>query len=411
MKNTRAASRADGNRLSPAFYPFLAMISCFSMVQLVHNTFLSTYTLAATGSTQNVQIFNILLAACQPVAMVAAVAMVRRVSALRAQQLGLLLIVLINVYLFVAVDRAAEHIFAVSVVQSTANGFYFTTYACQFVSYTANENRDRASGLANLVTNVLSLLFSLGSSVLFGVYPGGAGYRILFLVAFAVSVAALALSFRLEPLRGEESGCTMYYLYAHRVFWRNRWACASLLVSTLDGMRAGVMAFFLNVLLYSMVDSEALVGVNTLITTLCSIVAFAIYARAVGVHRRYRSAQWSIFAMLLATLGLMAWMDPVSIMAYSAINAFMLPFYSTPLLNVYWTVLEKLPELEKCRAETHAAREVYYGLGRVAGVALTMLLPATGVGAAMALLCLMGAQYLGLYLSRGVMRDLDQIPL
>ena len=30
--------------------------------------------------------------------------------------------------------------------------------------------------------------------------------------------------------------------------------------------------------------------------------------------------------MLLATLGLMAWMDPVSIMAYSAINAFMLPF-------------------------------------------------------------------------------------
>ena len=29
----------------------------------------------------------------------------------------------------------------------------------------------------------------------------------------------------------------------------------------------------------------------------------------------------------------------------------------------------------------------------------------------MALLCLMGAQYLGLYLSRGVMRDLDQIPL
>ena len=118
--------------------------------------------------------------------------------------------------------------------------------------------------------------FPLGSSVLFGVYPGGTGYRILFLVAFAVSVAALALILSPGTPAGEESGRTMYYLYAHRVFWRNRWACASLLVSTLDGMRAGVMAFFLNVLLYSMVDSEALVGVNTLITTLCSIVAFAI---------------------------------------------------------------------------------------------------------------------------------------
>jgi hypothetical protein len=73
------------------------------------------------------------------------------------------------------------------------------------------------------------------------------------------------------------------------------------------------------------------------------------------------------------------------------------------LINVYWTMLEKLPELRCCRPKTHAAREVYYGFGRVIGVLLTMVLPATGAGAAKMLLCLIATQHLGLYLSKSIM--------
>ena len=156
MKKLPNTASKERSRLSREFYPFLIMISCFSLLQLVYSTFLSTYTLAATGSARNVKIFNIILAACQPVSMIAAVVMIRRVSAIRTQQLGLVLIVLVNVYLFVDVENAANNIYWVSAVQSIANGFYFTTYACQYVSYTTNENRDRAAGLTNLVTNALS---------------------------------------------------------------------------------------------------------------------------------------------------------------------------------------------------------------------------------------------------------------
>ena len=44
-------------------------------------------------------------------------------------------------------------------------------------------------------------------------------------------------------------------------------------------------------------------------------------------------------------------------------------------------------------------------------MALTLVLPATGMGSAIVLLCLMATQYLGLYLSRGIMRDLDKTPI
>ena len=409
MKHIRRPS--DSRSLSPEFFPFLIMASCFSMVQLMLATFLSTYTLAATGSAQNVKIFNIILAVGQPVAMIAAVVMVRRSSAIRSQQLGLVLIMLVNAYLFFAVESAAKHIFLVSAVQSTANGFYFTTYACQFVNYTTNENRDRASGLMSLISNALSLAFSMGSSLLFAAYPGESGYRIIFLIALVVSLAGLVVSFRLAPLTTVSSDRTIYYLYAHKVFWTNRWARDSMWVSVIDGMRAGLMTFFLNILLYAMVDSEALVGLNTFLTTLFGIAAYGVYARVVRVETRYPFARWSIIAMLAVTLGLLAMMNPVGIILYGAIHAALVPFYSTPLLNAYWTVLEKVPELNCCRPETHAAREVYYSIGRVAGVAMTMVLPATNTGSVLALLCLMAMQYLGLFLCKGIMRDLDKAPV
>ena len=73
-------------RLSPGFLPFLVMISCYVAVTTVHSTFLSTFLLHATGSTENVKIFNIILAACQPFSMIGALVLVRKFSAIFSQQ-------------------------------------------------------------------------------------------------------------------------------------------------------------------------------------------------------------------------------------------------------------------------------------------------------------------------------------
>lgn len=406
-----ASARMNPQKLSRSFYPFLIMISCFSMVSNILGTFLSTYTLAATGSAENVKIFNIILALCQPFAMVAAIFVVRRISAIRSQQVGLGLIMLVNFYLFIFVEKAAGHIFLISALQSVANGFYYTTYACQFVNYTTNDNRDKSSGIMNVVLGTLSLIFTLGSSLLFTFCPGEDGYRIIFLLALIFSACALIFSVRLAPLTTVSSDHTMYYIHAHKVLWKNPWARNSMWISAIEGVRTGLLAFFLNILLYGMVKSESLIAFSNFLASVCSIAAAGIYARVMRTDKRYRSAQLSILGMIAATLGLFFMMNPTGIILYSAINACLLPFYATPLSNAYWTVLEKLPELDCCRPETHAAREVYYAFGRIAGTALTLLLPATNLGSVLVLLFMMAIQYLGLRLSRGIMRDLDKAAL
>jgi YQGE family putative transporter len=403
----KADCKPANNRLSSAFYHFLFMASCFGMVQLILNTFLSTYTLAATSNAENVKVFNIVLALVQPFAMLAAIVMIRKYSAIRAQQIGLSMLALVNIYLFMAVESAVKHIFLIAALQSAANGFYFTTYACQFTSYTSNENRDRASGLMNLISNAISLAFSMGSSLLFASFPWEHGYRIIFLISSLSSLAALAVTFRLSPLTMANEDHKVYYLYAHREILKNKWARNSMLETVIEGMRAGPMAFFLNMLLYSQIKSEALVGLNTFLTTLGGIIACAVYVRVVHVQTRYRSAKLSIFAMLAATALLFGMMNPAGIILYGVISSILSPFFCTPLANVYWTVLEKVPELQLCRAEVHAAREVYYALGRTIGIALTIFLPSNDFFTIVLLLCLMGIQYVGLLLSQNIMRDLD----
>ena len=145
---------------------------------------------------------------------------------------------------------------------------------------------------------------------------------------------------------------------------------------------------------------------NTFLSALSGILAFALYARVVRVNNRYRSAQMGILALMAAT-ALLLRMTPVTIILYGCISAFATAFYSTPFLNAYWTVLEKLPELDVCRPETHAVREYFCAGGRVLGILLTMLLPATPAGSALALFLITAVQYGALLLSRGIMRDLD----
>lgn len=125
------------------------------------------------------------------------------------------MLTLVNVYLFLVVESAVKHIFLISALQSAANGFYFTTYAYQFVSYTSNANRDRASGLMSLISNVLSLVFSMGSSLLFASFPDERGYRIIFLISSLSSLAALVVTFRFSPLEMANDDHKVYYLYAH----------------------------------------------------------------------------------------------------------------------------------------------------------------------------------------------------
>ncbi len=410
MADNRMANSQD-TRLLPGFYPFLIMISCFSVVSMAYGTFLNTFLMHATGDSQSVMVFNIILAACQPVSMIAAVFTVRHLSAALSQQIGLGLIALSNLYLFLAVENAIEHIYAVAAIQSVANGFYFTTYACQYVSYTTNANRDRAAGLSSMVSNILSLVFSMGSSLLFSVRPGYAGYRLLFLFALAISLSAFVISFRLAPVNTVSAGRRSYYIHALKTLWSNRYARSSMVVTLLDGVRVGVMAFYLNVLLYSMIDSETLIGINTFLSTLAGVLASAAYARFIGLNRRYRSAKISIIAMLIATVLLGLGLTPATIIIYSFLNGFMLPFYSTPLLNAYWTVLERLPDLNDCRPETHAVREIYYAAGRVMGIAFTMALPSNDISSICVLLSIIGVQYIGLILSRKILRDIDEIPV
>lgn len=398
--------RSGQEKLSPAFNPFLAMASCFTLASLVYNTFITTFVLRATGSSESVMVFQIILAFCQPFAMIFAVYLIRRVSAIRSQQVGLAILTCMSIYVFVTVEDSIAHIYWIAALQSVANGFYFTTYACQFVSYTNDATRDKAAGLLSFFANLLSLGFSAGSMLVFKVFPGYPGYRLLFLFAAAVYILAFGVSLKLYPLTTVSSDPTIYYHHAAQILWRHPCARSCMIIALLEGVRVGIMAFLPSVLLYSIIQDETLIAMSTTIAIFAGILAYAAYTRIVRIHNRIIFIRISILLTVTATLLMFFRLNAGMLLLYSGLSAFLLPFCVTPISNTYWIVLEKLPELEKCRPEAHGVREYYYTCGRILGIVFVMILPRTNSWSILVLAASVGIQYFGLYLSKKVFKNL-----
>ena len=75
-------------------------------------------------------------------------------------------------------------------------------------------------------------------------------------------------------------------------------------------------------------------------------------------------------------------------MIFYAVNSLCSIYISTPILNGYFSFIEKYPELKGKEAEVHTVREIFVTLGRAFGISLILLIPQTKVGVSCTLLVL-----------------------
>lgn len=357
-------------RISDSWKKFLIFYTCFAVFTCFTNTFINTFLMKATGSTEGVMLYNIVLAMVQPFAMVASVYVMRRKTPLFTQRIGILLYAAVFVTLAVTGEQGVRYIMYISAILSVANGFFFTTYSLQLLSYTQDSSRDADYGLQVVLGNVTGLVLPTLSGLLLAVFSDFTGYRILFLIGLTVSVTALYFSTKLSPLKAsaDQSGLKK----ALKAVTHSKAALAAMLSSTANGFYDGTMLFFLNMLIYAVVANEALVGISSTCASIAAIVASAIYVRAVRPKLRAKSILLSVGAAMLLTLSLLVSLSPVIMFILNMAISGLHVFFSNPSLTAYYGVAEHEPGLEGLGAEVHTIREFWYGSGRVIGILMTM---------------------------------------
>ncbi|MGN0764356.1 MAG: hypothetical protein ACI4MK_13245 [Aristaeellaceae bacterium] len=287
---------------SEAFGRFLKVYACFAVLIQFQGIFLNTYLIKATGTTQSVMLFNIVLAVIQPFVMLLAVMLIRKTSALFSQRIGLALYAAVFLALCLLGENAVAYIQLIAGVLSAAAGFFYTTYAMQLLGYTTEVNRDACYGIQLALGSLIGLVIPLLTGLMISGFSGFTGYRVLFAVGFSVSLLSLYYSMSLPSFQTANRQKQPELGRALHILLHNRAARAAMTASAANGFYGGTMSFFLNMLMYAMMESEALIGVSTTVCSIAAIASSAIYARIVHVDNRERSVVISVGIMMAVTV-------------------------------------------------------------------------------------------------------------
>ena len=386
------------SQIAPSWKGFLKLFVCFAVFTNFSNTFLSTYLLKATGSQKSVMVFNIVLAGVQPFAMLIAVRLIRLRTPLFSQRAGLFLYAAAFLYLGIAGENAVYNIQWVAGVLSAANGFFYVTYALQLLAYAKDENRDLSYGVQSIISNTIGLILPTLSGLLLAAFTDFTGYRIMFFMGLAACAGAILFSTRLMPIRDITPKAQLGR--ALRVLVTDKAASAAMFTSMANGFYSGTMAFFLNMLMYSLIENEAVIGLAGTLGSVAAIFASFVYARVVNPENRAKSVVLSLGVMLACTLMLVVRVSLVTLFTFSVLLAGMNAFFLNPPLTAYVNVVERLPALKGLGGEVHALREFWYGSGRVLGILMTLCLSEMKNGAVLVIVIILASQLIPAFLMK-----------
>lgn len=384
--------------LDPSFLAFLQMQACFSAFLTVMNLFINTFLLKASDNANLVYIYNIILGAVQPFSMVVTVFFLRKTSPLISQRISFLLYGAAFLSMAVLGERAAQYYIPIAVVLSIAAGFYYVTWCLQIVSYTDDSNLYMSTGLINVVSSVISLTLPILTGLVLSFFVDFTGYRILFGFVLVLALLALFFSTRLAPLREFDNSRQVQLKQVAGALLSDRSGRGVMTITVFAGIREGTFSFLITMLIYQFIANEAVIGLNSTLSSICGILSASLYGIFITPKHRGKSVflAVSVTSLVLALLYLR--LDAFTLIAFSLVNSLMSNFLSVPQTNVYYSVLQHLNSIRGKGAEVHTVREFFYGTGRVAGILLLMAMPASTQGYVTAMLVLTLLQFVSGFL-------------
>ena len=389
---------------SPDFQRFFKMHLLVSTIIRINTIFLNIFLIRATGDQSTVIVFNIFLALVQPIAMIVAVKLIRRFSALLIQRIGLMVYMAVYVMLLACGEHAISFIMYIAAALSVAAGFYFPTYFLQLLQYTEYQNRDTALGIISSIGGVITLLLPMLSGLLISLFEGFLGYRIFFTFGFAVSLFSLLCSLKMRKIEVRKGHVRLLALFKR--FFTNRSMLAAGMSSLFSGVYMGIMSFFTSILMYRFIPSEFVIGVYGLICGFMSILGSMLYARYADRNNRLRLMFFSVAACLACAMILFIQLNAVTLLLFGIVLAVCSHFFLHPPMVFYMGVVQREPGLSGLETHIHALRELFLTGGRVGGLVMTLMIPTTNIGSTLVILIVLLTQFIALVLCGYMKRNL-----
>ncbi|HEU4963187.1 MAG TPA: MFS transporter [Bacilli bacterium] len=347
-------------QLPPSSRWLLVINTLFNGAGALSNTFLNIYLWKFLRSLEQIAIYNLSIFLCIALGYMTAGWVAKRTDRLYTMRAGVAILALFYILILTLGPRVINTYWLLGCLLGFGTGFYWLSYNVLVFEVTEPDTRDQFNGtngfLFSLATGVAPMIAGKVLS-----YLPGRGYTVLFLVSFALFIAAVVCTWLLK----RRTGPPHYNLFIgykppqHGEIWRQ-----TLRVSLLLGFREGTLSFLPFLLVFLVTKNEEMAGRYLLMTAIGSFAAYFFVKKFLTFERRNTFVTVSAFMLALSVLMLLFQVNQVSLFVFGITNALFTPLLIIPYACLTLDVMGRLPEAVHRKVEYLVVRETAVNTGR-----------------------------------------------
>ncbi|MDR2908890.1 MAG: MFS transporter [Oscillospiraceae bacterium] len=279
----------------------------------------------------------------------------------------------------------------IGTLSGLAGGIYWAGHNVLLTHYTSPGNRGLGLGICGTIQGILTLVVPLVSGLVIDSMPGMSGYRLMFGVAVATIIIQARFMKRLETVT--RSHRPREFLFAFKLAFKRLSLRMMLASEFVRGFRDGVFTFFLNILLFEFISNEFLVGFNSFLSGVLSILGNQVYGKIATQERRPRLTALATTVLFLLACVLLLSLNAGTVVFFTVVNAFCSYFIVNSVMNNSFDLFAGNETLRSVMTELMGFRELALDVGRISGIVVVALFPKNGAGYVYAMLTLIASQY------------------
>ncbi|WP_413376844.1 MFS transporter [Paenibacillus taichungensis] len=267
--------------------------------------------------------------------------------------------------------KAVDWIWPLGILFGCALGLFWIAFNVVYFEVTDRENRDLFNGWVGLLGSMTGIIGPWFSGLIISRMVDNSGYRLIFTVSLVIYVIAVVFSFFLK--KREVSGT-----YRWSEPWRqlsakdSAWRPLGMGLFA-QGVREGVFAFLIALLVYVATKQEYKLGQFSLITSAVALVSY--WAAGKWFKPQYRSRGMLAGAVLLFIVLIpLLWQVSYGTLLIMGIgSALSMPLYILPMISAGFDLMGTSGENVEKRVELVVLRELCLMVGRLFGLAVFIL--------------------------------------
>lgn len=393
--------------LNKSFLKFAIMHTVYMAATVCTTTFTNTLIMRVSTDSNATLWYNIVLFFMEGVSMCLAAKLLHTIGTKKTIAIAISFSMLTYLLVLIFMNQMDVMYPVVAGVQGIATGLYWIVYFESLLLYSTDETRDLSMNFIGMFSGFVSIVIPLIAGIVIGAFISFEGYYIIFAVFFVMAIFAIWLATRLDNGPPDKKK-THFGMLFKEMYTTKLWFCA-IHTDFSRGLREGSFAFFVNVLIFEIVKSEAVIGINTFVVGIVSMISCFIAGKITRPNNRIKLFVGSTITLMLV-ISLMFWqLNLVTVLLLAATNSFLGVYLSNPVTTTLYTVFDKLPETRIMQNEAISVSDMYKCFGRCLGVFLIMAFPSGNFWSVLALFILAATQFVTAYLAKATLKETNRL--